>query len=144
MRWVRELSLTLAGVTLAGCDREGRAPTEGVARPLLVGSATAAPPPADPNAPIPPGLGCVPGAHRCVQERLEACEPKAGGFTRVNVCQTSAHCNAKLRQCLVDPCILGEHQCHGADLEQCHGNGWQRVRQCDSPEACDAEAGRCN
>jgi hypothetical protein len=106
----------------------------------VLGSATArAPTPAAGGRP----LSCVPGIHRCAGDKLEACDAAAGGFVQVNVCQTAAHCNAKLKQCLVDPCILGEHQCHGADLEQCHANGWTRVKQCDSAEACDAERGQC-
>ena len=131
---------------IAGCECEGRPPTEGVAKPLRLGSSTAlgsAPVP-DAGAVRPRSAGCVPGAPRCVGNELEECEGSAGGFVRVNICQTSAHCNAKLKQCLVDPCILGEYQCHGADLEQCHANGWTRARQCDSAAACDAERGRCD
>lgn len=137
MRYACELALA---VLLLSCERESRAPNEGAAKPLVLGSA-----PAGPTSSGPPRLsaaGCVLGAHRCVGDKLEACEER--GFVQVNVCQTAAHCNGKLRQCLVDPCILGEHQCNGSDLEQCHANGWTRVSQCDSPAACDAERGRCN
>lgn len=140
MRSGVELGLALALALLAGCERESAAPSQGVAKPLILGSTSALPPALPRSAPPGPG-GCVVGTHRCAGDKLEACE--ASGFVQVNVCQTAAHCNAKLRQCLVDPCILGEYQCHGADLEQCHANGWARARQCDSSEACDAEQGRC-
>lgn len=143
MRCGSELLLPLAALVALGCERESRAPSEGVAKPLVLAPASAATAAAEAGAPAPPGLGCVPGTHRCAGDKLEACEVSAGGFVQVNVCQTAAHCNAKLGQCLVDPCILGEHQCHGAALEQCHANGWTRVRQCDSPQACDAENGAC-
>ncbi|MFO0568621.1 MAG: hypothetical protein U0263_23365 [Polyangiaceae bacterium] len=127
--------LVLCFAALA-CEVKDRPPGEGVARPLVLGSADAS------QRPPRPGLGCVPGVHRCVGEKLEACDPQ-DGFVQVNVCQTAAHCNAKLRQCLVDPCILGEHQCNGAVLEQCHANGWTVVARCDSEAACDAEKGSC-
>ncbi|MBK9000214.1 MAG: hypothetical protein IPM35_31235 [Myxococcales bacterium] len=139
MRSGSELGLILLLGAL-GCERERPAPTEGAARPLVLGSASAS---AAPARTAPPGMSCVPGTHRCAGDKLESCDASARGFVQVNVCQTAAHCNAKLGQCLVDPCILGEHQCHGADLEQCHANGWTRVRQCDSQEACNAERGRC-
>lgn len=139
MRWGSELLFGLLCGALA-CERESPAPTEGAAKPLALGSGTAS---SSPARTAPPGMPCVPGTHRCAGDKLEACEASAGGFVQVNVCQTSAHCNAKLGQCLVDPCILGEHQCHGSDLEQCHANGWTRVRRCDSAEACDAERGHC-
>jgi hypothetical protein len=89
-------------------------------------------------------IGCVPGTYRCVSDKLEVCDVEQSGWARANVCQTSAHCNAALGQCLVDPCVLGEHQCNGAVLEQCHGNGWTRANDCGTPEKCNANAGRCD
>lgn len=137
----------LVALLVAACEGGSRPPSEGAAKPLRLGSATA-PLPATASdaarAAQPKSGGCVPGTHRCVGNALEECDASSGGFVRVNVCQTSAHCNAKLKQCLVDPCILGEWQCHGADLEQCHANGWTRERQCDSAAACDAVRGRCD
>lgn len=124
------------------CEPEGRGPSAGVARPLVFASASAAAGNSTAE-PIRGPLGCEPGRHRCVGEKLEACDPAHGGWTQVNVCQTQAHCNAKLKQCLVDPCILGEYQCHGRELEQCDSNGWAVRRTCYPPERCDPEAGRC-
>lgn len=132
-------------LALAACDREGREPSRGAARPLSfesTGDATALPVSDAKVARVAP-VGCMPGAHRCVQEKLEACDPRQGGWVQVNVCQTAAHCNGKLKQCLVDPCILGEHQCDGALLQQCHANGWTTVRNCGSAETCDADNGSC-
>ena len=76
-------------------------------------------------------------------EKLELCDVEQNGWARANVCQTRAHCNAALGQCLVDPCILGEHQCNGQKLEECHANGWQASQDCGKPEKCNAAAARC-
>jgi hypothetical protein len=88
-------------------------------------------------------LGCTPGTYRCLAEKLEMCDPEQG-WAQANVCQTSAHCNAAAGQCLVDPCILGEHQCNGKTLEECHANGWQASQDCGKPEKCNASAARCD
>ena len=128
-----------AALLSVGCDREGREPPQGAAKPLPFEVQSAAPAQSFPAR----ALGCIPGKHRCVVENLEMCDPKAGGWTRVNACQTAAHCNAKLQQCLVDACVLGEWQCNGADLEQCHGNGWERVQSCKSAVACNEASGSC-
>jgi hypothetical protein len=133
--WALALALSLAACK---CDGERRNTAEGAAKPLPFEVRSAGPPSS-----AVARVGCAPGKHRCVGENLEMCDPSAGGWTRVNVCQTAAHCNGKLQQCLVDPCVLGEWQCNGADLEQCHGNGWERVQSCASASACDEAAGAC-
>ncbi len=128
-------------LALSACQRERRerddSSSGAVAAPLKL-------PRADAGAAFAPrNLGCTPGKHRCVGENLEACDPEQGGWTRVNVCQTAAHCNGALQQCLVDPCVLGEYQCDGPVLQQCHANGWEDVQNCGSREKCDATNGAC-
>jgi hypothetical protein len=131
---IPELALALA---LAGCEKTGHDDGNAVARPLTFEPRDAAP------AGRLAAVGCLPGKHRCVGERLEACDPAHGGWTEVNVCQSAAHCNGMMKQCLVDPCVLGEHQCDGAVLQQCHANGWEDVRNCGTLEKCDAQNGAC-
>jgi hypothetical protein len=134
------LALTSLSVLLAvACDRPEKAPSEGAARPLPFESGSAV---VLSDAAPRPGLGCEPGRHRCSGEKLEACDPLRG-WIQVNVCQTAAHCNGKLRQCLVDACVLGEHQCDGRFLQQCQANGWTTVRECARDDECDAEHGIC-
>jgi hypothetical protein len=87
--------------------------------------------------------GCAVGIHRCRGEKLESCDEEQG-FVEVNTCQSAAHCNAALQQCLVDPCILGEKQCNGRALEQCNANGWRVVEDCKKPELCNQSEGKCD
>lgn len=137
------LSAGLAAAALSGCDRPEREPPRGAAAPLpfeTAARASSAPAAEERGS---RGASCPSGAHRCEAEKLVACDPAQGGWVQVNVCQSAAHCNAKLGQCLVDPCVLGEHQCAGAKLEQCQANGWTVVRDCGSPADCDAESGNC-
>jgi hypothetical protein len=139
MRSREALAFLLLALTCASCDRSDPPSRGGAAKPLPFERASGA---TLRDAAPRPGLGCEPGKHRCVGEKLEACDP-ARGWVQVNVCQTAAHCNGKLKMCLVDACVLGEHQCDGRFLQQCSANGWTNVRDCAHEEQCDAEHGRC-
>jgi len=135
--------LTLAGAT--GCDQKSSGRGEAEPERTARGAAQSFPravTSVDPK--VAARIGCTPGTYRCVSEKLETCDAEQGGWARANICQTSAHCNAAAGQCLVDPCILGEHQCNGKLLEQCHGNGWQTAQDCGRPEKCNANAARCD
>ena len=136
------LSVGLACAVLASCERPERERPKGAAAPLPFETASS-PSSAETGRPATRAAGCASGAHRCEGEKLFACEPAQGGWAQVNLCQSAAHCNAKLGQCLVDPCVLGDHQCNGARLEQCQANGWTLLRDCGSPATCDAENGTC-
>src|SRR5262245_2253323 len=100
-------------VACAACDRNPSGRSEAEPERTARGAAQSFPHPVtsvDPR--VVARIGCTPGKYRCIAERLEMCDPEQG-WARANTCQTSAHCNAAAGQCLVDPCILGEHQCNG-------------------------------
>jgi hypothetical protein len=130
-------SLPLLLLAAVSCEKGGHEDPNAVASPLRFDTPDAA---TDARF---PAVGCVPGKHRCVGEKLEACDPAHGGWTQVNVCQSAAHCNGMMKQCLVDPCVLGEYQCDGPVLQRCSANGWSDVRTCPSAAACDATNGTC-
>lgn len=85
---------------------------------------------------------CTPDSFRCVEGSLERCDQDLTGWTEVDVCATSAHCDPLQGECLAAPCLPGQQRCNGDQLEQCSDDrlGWNVLETCASASLCAAGA----
>lgn len=86
---------------------------------------------------------CVPGAHRCVGDALEECNPTGSAYYLVTTCGPGA-CDAAAGACKV-ACAAGDHRCSGDVLEKCDAtlSSFEPVSVC-LPGRCDAANRECD
>jgi hypothetical protein len=68
-----------------------------------------------------------------------------GSAGAVEVCDSSALCQASIDKGSCVKCVANEHRCTGATLEVCatDGSGFTKVQDCESAALCNALVGAC-
>lgn len=130
---------TLAGSTRSQCvEGEFQATTP-------CGSGQVCDPDADGECAVVPDecVGRSPGAHFCEGSTRISCSDTLTDATS-ETCTSSAHCQASTgAECA--PCVEGEYNCAGNQLEGCadDGTGWATIETCGATAPCNADVGAC-